>query len=39
MCGLPGAGKDTWISKYAMTKNVVSLDDLRAEMGVLSQPL
>ena len=34
MCGLPGAGKDTWIAQHAPNWNVVSLDDLRAEMGI-----
>ncbi|MHA6347492.1 AAA family ATPase [Roseivivax sp. CAU 1761] len=34
MCGLPGAGKDTWIAQNAAHAGVVSLDDLRIEMGV-----
>lgn len=34
MCGLPGAGKDTWISQHCENWDKVSLDDLRAEMGI-----
>ncbi|EPX84764.1 AAA family ATPase [Salipiger mucosus] len=34
MCGLPGAGKDTWIAGNAPTWNQVCLDDLRQEMGI-----
>lgn len=33
MSGLPGAGKDTWISENAPHLPVVSLDDIRAETG------
>lgn len=34
MCGLPGAGKDTWIRKNRPDWPVVSLDALRREMKV-----
>lgn len=34
MSGLPGAGKDTWISEHGEGKSVISLDAIRAEMGV-----
>ena len=34
MSGLPGAGKDTWLRQHAAGLPVVSLDTLRAEMGV-----
>lgn len=34
MCGLPASGKDTWIRQHAPALPVVSLDDLRAELGV-----
>lgn len=34
MCGLPGTGKDTWIRDHCPDLPVVSLDDLRREMGV-----
>ena len=34
MCGLPGTGKDTWIKAHCPDLPVVSLDDLRMEMGV-----
>ena len=34
MCGLPGAGKDTWIANNLHDWPVVSLDRLRDEMGV-----
>lgn len=34
MCGMPGAGKDTWIRKNAPDWAVVSLDGLREEMDV-----
>lgn len=34
MSGLPGAGKDTWIARERPGLAVVSLDALRAEMGV-----
>lgn len=34
MCGLPGTGKDTWISKNAPDLPMLSLDDLRVKMGV-----
>lgn len=35
MCGLPGTGKDTWIASHCPDKPVVSLDAIRAELGVL----
>jgi len=34
MSGLPGSGKDTWLARHAPGLPVVSLDDIRAEMGV-----
>jgi predicted kinase len=34
MSGLPGVGKDTWITKNMSGIDVVSLDGLRIEMGV-----
>lgn len=34
MCGLPGAGKDTYVRDHLSSLPVVSLDDLRAEMEV-----
>jgi predicted kinase len=34
MCGLPGAGKDTYVRDHLSGLPVVSLDDLRAEMDV-----
>ncbi len=34
MCGMPGAGKDTWIRRNAGDWPVVSLDGIREEMGV-----
>lgn len=33
MSGLPGAGKDRWIAKNANGRPVVSLDNIRREMG------
>lgn len=33
MSGLPGAGKDTWISQFASGLPVISLDEIRAEIG------
>lgn len=35
MCGLPGTGKDTWIAQYKPGLPVISLDDIRKELGVL----
>lgn len=34
MCGLPGAGKDTYVREHLKDLPVVSLDDLRTEMDV-----
>jgi len=34
MSGLPGSGKDTWLARHAPDLPVVSLDDIRVEMGV-----
>lgn len=34
MCGLPGAGKDTWLRQNAPELPVISLDALRAELDV-----
>jgi predicted kinase len=34
MSGIPGCGKDTWIAKNLAQYPVVSLDNLRTEMGI-----
>lgn len=34
MSGLPGAGKDTWLQNHDVGLEVISLDALRAELGV-----
>ena len=34
LSGLPGTGKDTWLSKYRSSLPVISLDDLRMEMKI-----
>jgi predicted kinase len=34
LCGLPGTGKDTWIGREAPGTPVISLDALRAELGL-----
>ena len=34
VCGLPGTGKDTWIERHLPGAPVVSLDDVRREVGV-----
>lgn len=34
MSGLPLAGKDTWIGHHGMGRPVISLDDIREEMGI-----
>lgn len=34
MCGLPGSGKDTWLARNRSDLPVVSLDDIRGELGV-----
>lgn len=36
MCGLPGTGKDTWIASHCPSLPVVSLDAVRAELGIPS---
>jgi predicted kinase len=34
MAGLPGSGKDTWLKRNRPELSVISLDDLRGEIGV-----
>lgn len=34
MSGLPGSGKDSWLRHNARDRTVVSLDEIRAEIGV-----
>jgi predicted kinase len=34
MSGLPGSGKDTWLSKTQAEISVISLDDIRSELNV-----
>lgn len=34
VCGLPGSGKDTWIKKHDSHYNVISLDEIRNELGI-----
>lgn len=34
MSGLPGAGKDRWIAKYASSYPVISLDRIRQELNI-----
>ena len=34
MSGLPGSGKDTWLSRNRAERPIVSLDDIRSELGV-----
>lgn len=34
MSGLPGSGKDTWLSQYAPELPVISLDNIRGELEV-----
>lgn len=34
LSGLPGAGKDTWIRRHAPCWPVISLDDIRTELGI-----
>lgn len=33
MCGLPGSGKDTWIRRHLPDWPVISLDDIREDIG------
>lgn len=37
MCGLPASGKDTWVEANRKGLPVVSFDDAREELGLLSQ--
>jgi predicted kinase len=34
MCGLPGAGKDYWLHHHLKSWPVISLDEIRTQMGV-----
>lgn len=34
MSGLPGSGKDTWLTEFAQGMPVISLDEIRQELGV-----
>jgi predicted kinase len=34
MAGLPGSGKDTWLARNRKTLPMISLDDIRGELGV-----
>lgn len=34
VCGLPGAGKDTWIARHRADEQIVSLDQVRADLDV-----
>ena len=34
MCGLPGAGKDTWLAAHGGDLEVISLDDMRRAAGI-----
>lgn len=34
ICGLPGAGKDTWLARHRSELPIVSLDDIREEIDV-----
>lgn len=34
LCGLPSSGKDTYVRKHAGNAPVISLDSLRAELGI-----
>ncbi|MBI4909284.1 MAG: AAA family ATPase [Acidobacteria bacterium] len=34
MCGLPGSGKDTWLREHVAGLPLISLDEMREEVGV-----
>lgn len=37
MCGIPGAGKSTYTQNYLSDKVIISIDEIRCELGVQGQ--
>lgn len=37
LCGLPASGKDTWIERHRPPGRVISLDELREQLGIRPQ--